>query len=163
MNYIYLGKIVNTHGIKGEVRIISNFKYKNDVFKPNIKIYIGNSKEEVSINTYRVHKNFDMLTFKEIDNINDVLKYKGKNIYFNKDDINIDGVLDEELIGLDVYTDHYIGKVEEILTGPNQQVLVIKKDKITNMVPYIDEFIKNIDLDNKKIYINEIEGLINEN
>lgn len=162
MKYIYLGKIVNTHGIKGEVRIISDFKYKNDVFKINNKLYIGNNKEEVLVNSYRVHKNYDMLTFKDINDINDVLRFKGKNIYYDSDEIEVHGILDEDIIGLEVYTNHCIGKVVDILSGPNQQVLVVKNNDITNMIPYVNTFIKNIDLDNKRIDINEIEGLINE-
>ena len=39
MEYIYVGKIVNTHGIKGEIRILSDFKYKNEIFKENFKLY----------------------------------------------------------------------------------------------------------------------------
>ena len=59
--YIYLGKIVNTHGIKGEIRILSDFDYKDIVFKKDFKIYIGKDKQEETINTYRVHKNYDMI------------------------------------------------------------------------------------------------------
>ena len=77
MEYIYIGKIVNTHGIKGEVRILSKFKYKSRVLKKYFKVYIGPSKEEQIINSYRPHKQFDMITLEGITNINEVLKYKG--------------------------------------------------------------------------------------
>ena len=60
MNYLYIGKIVNTHGIKGEIKIISNFKFKNKIFLKNNKIYIGKNKIQETINSYRVHKNFDI-------------------------------------------------------------------------------------------------------
>ena len=73
---IYIGKIVNTHGIKGELRILSNFSSKNKVFIPQMPIYIDNQKE--IINSYRHHKMFDMITLKNYNNINEVLKYKGK-------------------------------------------------------------------------------------
>lgn len=162
MNYVYLGKIVNTHGIKGEVRILSDFKFKEQVFKKDNKIYIGKDKDELTISGYRVHKKFDMLTFDNISDINEVLKYKGQNIYFDRNQIHIDGILDEDLIGLDVYTSKYIGKVSEILQSPSQQILVIKNKDHINMVPYVDAFVKKIDLTNKRIEIEEIEGLINE-
>ena len=90
MNYLYLGKIVNTHGIKGEIRIISNFERKDLVFNPNFKIYIGDDKEEKVINTYRHHKNFEMITLKGINDINDVLKYKGLDVYIKRDDLKLD-------------------------------------------------------------------------
>ena len=87
MKYIYIGKIVNTHGLKGEIRILSDFKYKELIFKDNFKIYIGEDKIPEVINSYRHHKIFDMITIKGINNINDVLKYKGKRVYVNKEDI----------------------------------------------------------------------------
>lgn len=158
--YIYLGKIVNTHGIKGEIRILSDFDYKDIVFKKDFKIYIGKDKQEETINTYRVHKNYDMVTLNGINDINDVLKYKGQNVYINKEDIK-DLKVDEDYIGLDVYTDKYIGKITDILKGKND-ILVIENESKRYLVPKVDNFIKNIDFDNNKIYINNIKGLIDE-
>lgn len=158
--YIYLGKIVNTHGIKGEIRILSDFNYKDIVFKKDFKIYIGKDKQEETINTYRVHKNYDMVTLNGINDINDVLKYKGQNVYINKEDIK-DLKVDEDYIGLDVYTDKYIGKITDILKGKND-ILVIENESKRYLVPKVDNFIKNIDFDNNKIYINNIKGLIDE-
>ena len=91
MKYIYIGDVVNTHGLKGEVRLISNFEYKKRVFKKNFKLYIGRSKEEVKINTYRVHKEYDMLTFDGLTSIDDVIIYKGDKVYINRDDLKIKG------------------------------------------------------------------------
>ena len=89
-NYVYIGKIVNTHGIKGELRILSDFDKKELVFKNNFNIYIGPSYIKETINTYRVHKEYDMVTLIGYDNINEVLKYKGLNVYINRDDLNLD-------------------------------------------------------------------------
>lgn len=163
MEYIYLGKIVNTHGIKGEIRIISDFQYKQLVFTKNFKIYIGNEKTEETINTYRIHKNYDMVTLININDINDVLKYKGKNVYINKSDLNIDGYFDEDLIGLEVYTTKSVGNVIEIIKQPHQDLLLIEYNDKQYMIPKVDAFINKIDLNKKIIYINNIEGLINEN
>lgn len=158
--YRYLGKIVNTHGIKGEVRIISDIDYKDRVFTKGFNLYIGSKKEKETINTYRVHKNFDMVTFDGISNINDVLKYKGEDVYILKSDI--EGITtDEDYIGLDAYTDKFIGKVTGILKGYND-ILVIENDTKKYMVPKLDNFIKNIDFENKKIIIENIKGLIDE-
>lgn len=162
MEYIYLGKLVNTHGIKGEVRILSSFKYKDQVFKIGNTIYIGNRKEPMVINSYRVHKDYDMVTFKDINDINDVLTYKGDEVYFSPDTTTIDGILDTDVIGCDAYTTHYIGKVTDILPSQAHPILVITNENITNMVPFIDEFISNLDIDKKRIDIKEIEGLIHE-
>ena len=124
--YRYIGRLVNTHGIKGEVRILSDIDYKDLVFKKGFNLYIGSKKIKETINTYRVHKNFDMVTFDGISNINDVLKYKGEDVYVLRSDI--EGVItDEDFIGLDVYTDKYIGKVTSILKGYND-ILVIENE-----------------------------------
>lgn len=160
MEYIFIGKIVNTHGIKGEVRILSDIEYKKDIFKINNNLYIGNKKDKEIIKKYRVHKNYDMILFENIDNINDVLKYKGKDVFIKKDEINYTGYFDEELIGLDVYSkDKYIGKIVEVLKSKANDILVIKDEQKKYMVPKIDYFIDKVDIENNKIYINEIKGL----
>lgn len=159
--YIYIGKIVNTHGIKGEIKILSDINCKKDVFNINNNVYIGKEKIKKTINSYRVHKNYDMITFTDINNINDVLKYKGENIYIKKDEIKINGYFDDELIGLYVVTDHIIGRVKEI--QKSFQKIIVVEGKKKYLIPYVDAFVKKIDLNEKKIYINEIEGLIDEN
>lgn len=164
MNYIYIGDIVNTHGIKGEIKIISHFKYKNNVFIKGTPIYIGKNKEKQVINSYRKHKIFDMITLLGFNDINEVLKYKGEPVYIDKNEIKIDGILNEDLIDMDVYNDEsFVGKVTDILNNGVYDILVIEKENNKNLVPNINEFIKNIDLENKRIQINMIEGLINEN
>lgn len=163
MKYIYLGKIVNTHGIKGELRLLSNFKYKNRVFKKDFKIYIGKDKTLEEINSYRHHKQFDMITLKGYSNINDVLKYKSLNVYIDKDDLvlNENEYLDEDLINLSVIVDgKCVGKISRIDKNKFQDILVIVSDSKKYLIPYVDEFIDKIDLENHEIIINNIKGLI---
>ena len=163
MEYIYIGEIVNTHGIKGEVRIISDFRYKDSVFKKGNKVYVGRVKDELILNSYRQHKMYDMVTFNDLNNINDVIIYKGDKVYVNRNDLLIDGYCNEDIIGLDVYMgDRKLGQVKYIIESKAHEILVISEGDKKHMIPNIDEFIKEVDLENKKIYINEIEGLINE-
>ena len=163
MKYVYLGKIANTHGIKGELRILSNFKYKSRVFKKGFKVYIGKEKIEEEIVTYRPHKQFDMITLKGYNNINDVLKYKSLNIFINKEDLilNDNEYLDEDLINLSVICDNKcIGKIQKIEKYPYQDIFVITNDDKKFLVPYVNEFIKEINLEEKTMVINNIKGLI---
>ena len=80
-----IGKYVNTHGIKGEIRILSNFSRKDLIFIPNFKIYIKD--KEFIIKSYRAHKNYDMLILDGINNINDIINLKGNDVYINRNDI----------------------------------------------------------------------------
>ena len=160
MNLIKVGHVSNTHGLKGEIRILSNFRFKENVFKVSNKLYIMN--DELIIKNYRRHKEFDMITFKELDNIDDVIIYKGEDVFANRDTLEYDGYLDEDLIGLNVYNgDNLMGKVVEIMKTAAHDILVIQNGK-KHMVPNIDEFIKNIDLINKRIDIKYIKGLADE-
>ena len=160
MDLVYIGKLVNTHGIKGEVRILSNFKYKDIVFKKDNYIVI--MKKEYKINSYRKHKMYDMVTLEGVNSIEDALILKGENVYIDRTKYEL-GILNEDLIGLDVYDkDTYKGKVVEILEGVKYDILVIDGIK-RHMIPNIDEFINNIDIKNKKIVINYIKGLDDEN
>lgn len=154
---IYIGDVVNTHGIKGEVKIKSAVKHKNLVFKKNNIVKIDN--DFLTINTYRVHKDFDMISFKEINDINEVLKYKGKKLYIDKEQIDNDVLFDEDYIGLEVYSNRFIGIVDNIISNGKQDILVIKNETKKYLVPLIDEFVKSID---DKIIIEEIDGLIDE-
>ena len=111
---IYIGKIVNTHGLKGEIRIISDFKYKNNVFKINNLIYIDDKKYRIK--SYRYHKIYDMITLENIDTIEQAENLKGKNIYIDRNDYKFDGLLDEDLLGLSAYDNEvYKGNVIDIL------------------------------------------------
>ena len=163
MNYIYIGKIVNTHGIKGEIRILSDFKYKEKIFKKGYRIYIGKNKEEQIINSYRYHKIFDMITLKGINNINDVLIYKGKNIYINRNELQLsnDEYLNEDLIGLNVIINNKIvGKVTKYLKDKYQDKIVVNKKEKEYLIPNVSGIIKNINLQEGNIEIENIKGLI---
>ena len=163
MKYIYIGKIVNTHGIRGEVRLLSNFKYKNKVFIKDMIIYIGKNKDKEVINTYRPHKQFDMITMNGYSNINEILKYKGEPVYINKDDLKLDKneFLDEDLINLNVIIDNNIvGKVKRIEKYPKQSILVVKTEKKDCLIPYVSDIIEEINFKEGFIVIKNIKGLI---
>ena len=160
MEYIYLGKIVNTHGIKGEVRIISNFRYKSRVFVKGFTIYIGKKKDKEVIDSYRVHKNYDMIVMKGYANINEVLKYKGEAVYIKKDDLKLERgeVLDEDLIGMKVLMNgEEKGKVFKVLRE-KQDRLVVVNDRGKYYIPYVKGVVKEINLKEGSI-LEDISGL----
>ncbi len=161
-DFIYIGKIVNTHGIKGEIRIISDFEKKDKVFIKGMPIYIGRKKEKEIINTYRHHKNFDMITMDGYFDINQVLRYKGLYVYVKKEDLHLeDGeFLETDLIDLKVLVDNEEkGIITDIRDSGHNKFLVIKTNDKEVFIPYQKEFIGNIDLINKKIQIKPIKGM----
>ena len=94
---IYIGKYVNTHGIKGEIRIKSDFKYKDKVFFVGNTLIINN--QEFIINSYRRHKEYDMVSFKGITNINQIIDLKGSKVFVFNISLDDGEYLDSTLIG----------------------------------------------------------------
>lgn len=155
MKYIFIGRIVNTHALKGEVRILSDFEFKDRIFKENTILYIGENKDKEIIETYRKHKQFDMVKFKGIDYINDVLKYKGSKVYIDESILNLkdDEILISELINMDVYNDNkYVGKITEYRSDNGNNMLRVNN----KLIPYNKDFITKIDKENKIIYFHDI-------
>ena len=163
MKYIRIGKIVNTHGVKGELRLLSEFKYKEKIFKKDFLIYIGKEKTEEKINTYRKHKCFDMITLEGYSNINEVLKYKGSYAFINKEDLILESneYLNEDLIGFTVkYNDLENIKVIGIEKYPSSDMLKVNYNDTFKLIPITDGIIENIDFSNKEIILKDIKGLI---
>ncbi len=161
-SYIEIGKIINTFGIKGELKVASFFEYKEIVFKKDFKVFIGELKNAEIINTHRVHKNYDLITFTGYNNINEVLKYKGKKIFVKRDDLklNDDEYLLSDLIGLEVYdNDKLLGVVIDYENMSNNILLKVKGEK-TFYIPKVDQYITKIDVRKKKIITHNGSDLI---
>ncbi|MBP3047686.1 ribosome maturation factor RimM [Bacillus subtilis subsp. subtilis] len=167
-----VGKIVNTHGIKGEVRVISKTDFAEERYKPGNTLYLfmdgRNEPVEVTVNTHRLHKQFHLLQFKERQNLNEVEELKNAIIKVPEEEL---GELNEgefyfhEIIGCEVFTEEgeLIGKVKEILTpGANDVWVIGRKGKKDALIPYIESVVKHIDVREKKIEIKLMEGLIDE-
>ena len=131
MEKIYIGKIVSTHGIKGELKILSDFPYKDKVFVVGKKLIIDDLV--FLIKSYRVHKKFDMVTLGNFQNINDVLFLLQKKVFVSRDDLMLDDnqVLDEELITYKVLTNNgKSGIIKEIFQASRtNKILRVLFDK----------------------------------
>lgn len=162
MEYILIGKIVNTHGIKGELRIKSNFQMKDKIFKKGFNLYIGEGHVKETINSYRAHKDFDMVTFVGYDNINQVLNYLKMNVYVKKEDIKLDDneYILEELIDYDVIENgEKLGKVKYIVYNGSNILLAIEGAK-NFYIPNNPNFIKKVNEKDKNIEVENAKGLI---
>jgi len=165
MEYLKVGNIINTFGIRGELKIDSLTDFPQERFKAGKVLYIlfNNRYEAVTVKSYRVHKGFVLLLLKDLENINFVEKYKGSDLYVSKNDLHKlkDGqYYFFQLVDCEVfYNDTLIGKVIDI-DGGYQPVLRVKSDGKEVLIPYVDRFIKNVDLETKKINVDLIEGML---
>lgn len=164
MEYILIGKIVSTHGIKGEIKLISDFEYKDKAFKVNNKVYIGENKSPEVITSYRSHKNYDMIILEGYNDINQVLRFKGEKVYLNKEDLLLEEneYLDSSLIGLNIYDNNdLLGEIIEVFSpSANHKVIRFSKNGKNFLVPYVKNFVKKIDLSNKKVILYSMEGVL---
>ena len=160
-NNIYIGKIINTFGIKGELKIYSESDFIEHRYRKGAKIYIDNKEHIVS--SFRIHQNLVLITIDEIKDINQVLQYVGKDIYASSNDnpeLEEDEYYLDDLIGLKVYNQHneYLGIVNDFLDLPQGEVMEILNDKNKKiLIPFVDDFI--IEITDEEIIIEEIEGL----
>ena len=160
MKLVHVGKVVTTHGIKGELRILSDFPYKDKVFVVGNNIIIDN--KTYTIQSYRVHKNFDMVTLNDYHNINDVLFLLKKDVYVDYDNLKLDEneYLDEELMEYKVITeDGSVGKVLEIfMASPTNKIIRVLLDK-EYLIPMNSPMIIGINKDKREIYIRLMKGI----
>ena len=160
MNKVNIGKIVSTHGIKGEIRILSNFEYKEKVFKVNNKLIIGDKTYEIK--SHRIHKGYNMVTLDDYNNINDVLFLLKKDVYFNEEDLLLDNnqVLDSELLTYSVINNRgEKGEVLEIFfASEKNKIIRVNFDK-EYLRPYNSPMIKEINKNNKELVIELLEGM----
>ncbi len=160
--FVYIGKVVNTHGIKGEFRILSNFELKDKVFVLNNHIYIGDDKKEYTILSYRHHKDFEMITVEGITDINQAILLKGKKVYFKRSDLelNSDDYLIDDLLDCDVIEDDKtLGKVTDIIYN-NANILLNVTGSNNFYIPIKGNYIIKVDKEAKKIYTSNAKDLI---
>lgn len=151
---LYIGKYVSTHGIKGEIRLLSDFSRKDLIFIKDFKIYIKD--KEYIISSYRKHKNYDMLSLSGIDNINDIIHLKGNNVYVKREDIK-EKFIDEDLKNYKANINNKDYQIIEVINNLKQKLLLLDNNK---MIPYVKDFINKIDTDKNIIYMNVPVGLL---
>lgn len=166
-NLVSIGKITNFHGIKGEVKTGYSKGKENQIssLKEAVVVTLGKS-ETLNIESIRFHKNSAIIKFKEINSIDEAISYKNSLIKVPKEAIaqalEEDEYFNEDLEGLDVFDQEgkHLGKVKYVANqGAGDLLAIVANDK-QQLVPFVKELVPTVDLKNKKIIINNIEGLI---
>lgn len=164
-----VGKIVNTQGIKGEVRVISKTDFPEKRYKKGSKLLLdqaGNKMIELTVASHRKHKTFDIVSFENHPNINDVEKYRDGILKVTAEQL---GELPEnefylhQIIDISVQDEegNKLGKVTEVLSPGANDVWVIKQPNGKDLlIPYIEDIVLKVDLENKLVTIHVMEGLI---
>lgn len=165
---ISIAKILNFHGIKGEAKI-GYTKGAEQRIENLKKVFVkkNNDYKELNVLSVRFHKHFVIVKFKEFSTVNDVEEYKGCDLYLPKSEVeeNLDDdeYLISDLIGMEVYDEDgaCIGSVCAVGENlANDIIEVIDSNNKKHLVPFVKELVPIVDLKNRKIVINNIEGLI---
>lgn len=164
MDKIKIGVIVNTHGLKGELKVKSFSDFNEIRFQKQSLLFVEfhNEMIEMQVDSFREQKGMVYITFKDLKDINLVEQYRNCNIYVNKDDIHeleADEVYYFDLMNCQVYLEdgELLGEVEDVLETGANAVLRVNK---SILIPYVNAFVKSTDIETKKIIVYKVDGLL---
>ncbi len=157
--YMETGKIVNTHGIRGELKV-EPWSDSPEFLLELERVYID--KAEYKVENSRIHQNFVLIKLAGIDSIDDGMKYKNKVVFFDRDDVELDEdtYYIQDILGYSVYDirqDKVIGRLTNVEEYPASTMYIVKKDGATHMIPEV--FVKEIDTEKQLVTIETISGL----
>ena len=164
---LQVGVISSTHGVRGEVKV---FPTTDDVrrFKKLKKVILDTGKEQLPLEVEQVKffKQFAILKFKGIDNINDIEKYKGKSLLVDRENavrLRKDEYFIADMIGIKVFTEDgkEFGTLKDVIeTGANDVYAIETEEHGEVLVPAIKQCILDVDIENEKMTIHLLEGLV---
>lgn len=166
MDYTIIGQIINTHGIKGEVKVypLTDDPKRFDLLED---AYLGNDKIQVQVEGVKYQRNLVILKFKEYGDINEIKNFKDYYIYVDEegkielpqDHFFIYEILNSQVLDADM---NLIGTLVDIIQGSGNDVYVVKdsKNEKEYLIPAVKQFVTKVDIEGKKIYIDPIEGML---
>ncbi len=164
--FLQVGVISSTHGIRGEVKV---FPTTDDAarFKKLKKVLLDTDREQVEleIQSVKFFKQFVILKFKGIDNINDIEKYKGKSLLVPREDgvpLGRDEYYIADMIGMEVFAgDERFGVIKDVMETGANEVYIIDSDMHGEvLIPAIRQCVIDVDVEDKKMQIRLMDGLI---
>ncbi len=164
---LQVGVISSTHGVRGEVKV---FPTTDDVtrFRQLKKVYLDTGREmlPLEIQNVKFFKQFAILKFKGIDNINDIEKYRGKSLMIDREDavdLDEDEYFIADMIGMKVCTEDgsEFGTLKDVMeTGANDVYIIDSLEHGEVLIPAIKECILDVDMDEERMTIHLMEGLV---
>lgn len=167
MEYIVIGAIANTHGLKGEVKVKPFTHFVDLRFKKGNTIYIEDNGvyQKVTIKNVKEQKDLLYILFEGYEHINLIERWKGCNLSIRKQDLHMledDEIYFHELKDCEVFCEEhgYLGMVTQILETGAHVVIRVQKDEQQILIPYVNEFIKEVNKEEKKICVKLLEGML---
>ena len=164
---LQVGVISSTHGVRGEVKV---FPTTDDAkrFKKLKQVILDTGREHLTleIEGVKFFKQFVIVKFKGIDNINDIEKYKGKSLFVDREHavkLRKDEYFIADMIGMQVYTEDgaLFGQLKDVLeTGANDVYIIQSSEHGEVLIPAIKQCILDVDIENQKMVIHLMEGLV---
>lgn len=169
MALVLLGKIINTFGLKGELKIKSFTDFAHARYGQNQIVYLSNDQQKTThpytVESYKNVQGFDVIKLQGISSLEESEKLRGYELFANLDDLALPPTSFHyaHLLECQVYDekDHLLGQITRIEDiGPHVNLIVKQSNGKTFAVPFVDFFILKVDLNTKKIIIHVIEGLL---
>lgn len=164
MGYTIVGQIINTHGIRGTVKV---FPLTSDInrFKLLTQVYLGDKKLELIVSSVSIKEKVVLVNFQEYDNINAVSGFVNSYLYVSDEDrvkLPENHYFIYDLIGCSVVNeeDMEFGRIIDVLQGFSNDVYVVDGKNGSFMIPAVKEFIKKVSISDRKITVRLIEGMI---
>lgn len=159
MNKVYIGYVQGLHGLRGDLKVKCRFESPDEVFQKGNKIFLNEEEHEVT--NAKFYKGFYLVTIDNLKDINLVEKYKGYDVYFDREELKLEkGYILEDLYGLTIIEGNdKFGRVKEILDNGVYKILVVDYDR-EYMIPLIDEYVKDVNLADETIEVSNVRSLI---
>lgn len=165
--FLEAGKIVNTHGIRGEVKIMP-YCDSPELLAEFDRLFMGKNRDEINILNARVSKNMVIAKIEGVNTPEEAEKLRNKMLYMHRDDLELDEntFFIQDLIGMtvkDADSDRVYGEISDVLQTGANDVYVIKGNDRDYLVPAIPDVVISTDLDENLMVIRPLEGLFDEN
>ena len=162
-DFLEVGKITNTHGIMGEVRV-EPWADSPDFLCKFKTLYVGKTQWPIQVERARVHKNMAIIKFEGITDMNSALAMKNQVLYIARRDVDLPAghFFLADLIGLEVReadTGNVLGHIAEVLTPPANNVYVVKGGARDLLIPAVPDFVLETNVDAGYMTVRLIEGL----
>lgn len=157
--YIEAGEIVTTHGVRGEVKVLSWLD------SPEMLCEFDRCRiegKEYAMDAVRVQKTCNLVKLRGVDTMEDAQKLRGKTMELYREDISDELIFASELVDVEVYADGAcIGKIKEVLDYPGNSVYVVQGER-EYLIPAVKEFILSTDLEKNQMQVKLLKGMASD-